>query len=103
MRFQFDIPSKGWKNLPIVWISPVRRRGALRNHASFNSATVRALIRPEGNTGGAPTSADPLNSGGLAQFLYLHSPCGAKLPLVITDRPRAPRVARQAVQATVYS
>src|SRR5260370_11431466 len=101
MRFQFDIPSKGWKNLPIVWISPVRRRGALRNHASFSSATVRALIRPDANTGGAPAIADALNSSGLTPSLNRISRVVAEVPLVITDPPTAPRVARQSVQATV--
>src|SRR5262244_883111 len=98
--------SSGWKNFPIDWISPVRHLGALRNHASFSSATVRGLTSPEGNTGGAPSSAEGLTSSRLPRSRHTdllryrdsRSSRVAKFPLVITDRPSALRVARQSVQ-----
>ena len=85
----------------MVWISPSRRRGALRNQASLASPTVTGFSSPDGKPRGAPTRAPGRNASGSRRSFGPRSPGAAKSPLVITDRPRLVPRARQSVQATV--
>jgi hypothetical protein len=100
-RFQFLIPSSGWKNWPIVCSSPARSRGAFRYHASFASRTVCLLTSPGGNAGGAPSLARGSNANGSPRRAAGRSLSAAKSPLVTIDRPRPRPRARLSDQATV--
>src|ERR1700733_4142303 len=100
-RFQFLIPSSGWKNAPMAWISPSRLRGALRYQTSLASPTVTGFGSPPGKPGGAPRRALGRKASGSRRSFGPRSPGAAKSPLVITARPRLAPRARQSVQATV--
>ena len=100
-RFQFRIPSSGWKNCPMVWICASSRGGAWRYQTSLASPTVRVFSSPLGNTAGAPSRPPGRNTSGSRWSHGARSLTAAKSPLVITERPSFPPRARQSVQATV--